>query len=853
MIDSECGKDSAALLSEGKHYLMIEWSEPLPQAVIDDMQDYGRAWLVFSDIAQQNWQNSNPVVVPFGYDWTLTKGDVAHSQDSIDPNRVLSINLGTTDNGASEIVFVNSPADDPDISIKPDKMLYFVDAAGNPAYSDINAIIGVNNLPIAIENLTIPWIEKASTQDTNANGKIDEILLEWNTEVALVYHFVAADPNLHVDETVDNSTLTSALFGPREITAIDPAPQKDTATPYTFSLTGDLILTEISQPFFTFDTDYTGELSLYIDANTYFLDEYDNVRDQMHAGGCPVLDGAPAIPIKACVWNSAIDGTYEVEIHFSEAVEDPTVSADELFEVVGADPNYVWLNDDGTDGILNFLITDNSQPFMGAPPIINIIGDIRDKAPEPNVTPYGNINTITQGNVMVQGPADKPDYFAYPAMPPFDASGPIISDSSMDLEGYVTRGGVPLDQALYDECSPCCEGIVMAFRHKNLFDPDPNSDNYGKLIIDPARCAGATRLRRHDGYYAMHIYGDCCGNADEGGAIILVVAIYDTCNSANTDTITENDWPLDATNPKYINGIFIMTGLVPSDTGYYLEWEDSQGMQQPLFNMELDDCEKIYLRKGWNSLSTTIDKLYFDEDGTPSAPTVNPNVVALRNSDDAVTAVSVPMDDIEKVFATISPPLPVFTTPLGWIACCTYDPATYTTGSGGYILDYPSTHTNNGQNAIAYFVAGSGYLINMANPGVLVVLGTSVLDRPVETQPYTKEIIVGWNMVGYWSDILRMTPSAPNVNNFKPGDFSSVWTFGPGLGPYELIPSLTPDGIFIGAGATHLRTNVNIDNGTYSLKGVKVWDSSFQSFDFTFFGSGMSTWLEATTNTLQYD
>jgi hypothetical protein len=363
----------------------------------------------------------------------------------------------------------------------------------------------------------------------------------------------------------------------------------------------------------------------------------------------------------------------------------------------------------------------------------------------------------------------------------------------------------------------------------------------------------------------MHIYGDCCGNIDEGGAIIMVVVIYDTCNSPGGAMITESDWPLDATDPNYIDGIFIMTGLVPSDidevtdTGlysYYLEWEDSQGMQQPLFNMELDDCEKIYLRPGWNSLSTTIDKLYFDEDGTPSAPMVNPDVVALRNSDDAVTAASVPMDDIEKVFATISPPLPIFTTPLGWTACCTYDPATYTTGSGGYILDYPSAHTNNSQNAIAYFTAGSGYLINMANPGVLVVLGTSVLDRPVETQPYTKGISNGWNMVGYWSDILRMIIGAPNVNLFEPGDFSTVWTFGPGLGPYDLIPSTTPDAIFIGADATQLRTNVNIDIPGYD-SGVKVWDEGFSyAVDFTFIGPGMGTWLKAgdeTTNTLQYD
>jgi hypothetical protein len=569
----------------------------------------------------------------------------------------------------------------------------------------------------------------------------------------------------------------------------------------------------------------------------------------MHAGGCPVLDGAPAIPIRACIWNGAIGGTYEVEIHFSEAVVNPTVTPDLLFNVPGADPlSYTWLNSDGSDGILNFMITVTPPSVLPAPPIINIIGAIVDSAG--NITPTGNINTITQGNVTVQGPADKPDYFAYPAMPPFDVSGPIISDASMDLEGYITRGGIPLDQALYQDCSPCCESIVMAFRHKDLFDPNPLSADYGKLIIDPARCVGATRLRRHDGYYAMHIYGQCCADCDEGEAIILVVVIYDTCNTPGGATVTAADWPLDATDPSYINDIFIMTGLVPSDTGYYLEWKDSQGTPQPLFNMELDDCEKIYLRPGWNSLSTTIDKLYYDVDGTQLAPMVDPDVVALRNSANAVTAVSVPYDDIEKVFATISPPLPVFTTPLGWTACCTFDLDTYT--SSGYVLDYPSTHTLNGQNAIAYFVAGTGYLINMANPGVLVVLGTSVLDRPAATQPYTKEIRVGWNMVGYWSNVLRMTSTAPSLSNFAPGDFSTVWTFGPGPGAAE-NSHFIPDTIFIGAGATHLRTNVNIDNGVFTDIGVRVWDSGFQSFDFEYMGPGMGAWLKATTSPLQFD
>jgi hypothetical protein len=867
MIDGECGKTSATLLSEGKHYLMLEWSEPIRQSDVDIMEAEGRDWLVFGNILGQNWTN---VDVPFGLDWDLLNGvDTDHTPDPNIVSRVLSIKLGTSDNGASEIIFWDLAALDPVVTIRPQNLDDISDVLGNPVITAQSAIVGVNNLPITIQNMTTPWIETAATGDADADGKIDELLLTWNRKVVQLYHVPPppAPANLHFSDTVDNSTVTSPVYGPREITDIivPPKPDNGLILPGDYIIDRTLTLTETPEPF-VFDTDYTGTLSLYLDANSYFRDRYGNVRDQVHAGGCPVVDGAPPVPIRACIWIGAIAGTYEVEIHFSEPVVDldPNVSPEAYFTVQGIVPgNYSWLNWAGSDSILNFMVRGNI-PAPPPSPTISIVGTINDYAG--NAAPLGDIEANTP--ITVQGPAVKPDYFAYPSeLPPF-AVGPIITDASMDLEGYISWGGVPLDQKLYQECSPCCNAILMAFRHKDLFDPDPLSADYGKLILDPARCVGATRLRRHDGYYAIHIYGeDCAGNdvsCQSGEAIILVVVIYNECPGGGSN-VTAASWPLDVTDPLYINDVFIMTGKVPADTGYYLKWVNSAVEQQPNFNMELDDCEKIYLRAGWNHVSTTIDKVYYDEDGTQFAPwVINPaqlNYVSLRNNAGAMTAVPVAMDDVEKVFATISPPLPTFPegNPLGWRVCCTFDPNIYAS-VGGAVFDYPETDPRNGQNAIAYFGAGSGYLLNMANDGVLVVLGTSVLDRDPNTQPYSKSINNGWNMVGYWSDMLNMTSTAPSLTNFAPGDFSTVWSQGPfvfpgpgvNLGPAD-NSHFAPNTIFMGAGATHLRTNVNIRNAAFTDVGVRVWDINYQAFDFKYIGPGMGAWMYATANTLQFD
>jgi hypothetical protein len=751
----------------------------------------GRDWYTFDPIGP-GWNNYD---VPFGLDWDVQQGATTHLIDGIaDPDRVLTINLGTTANGASEIDFSVAR----NVKITPIKEDDFVDPLGN----DVDQ---PNNINIPIANMTIPWVEEAKTFDTDSDGKINGVMLTWNTEVSQTPN--PANPNVPM---VDNTTLDP----PKEILQIVTP-----ADPYIDTY----IVTKEIEGWGVYDTDYSDELSLYLDANNFFQDTFGNVRDFTQSG-CNVSDGVPAVIVKACLWYTSIGGTYEVEVYFSEAIKDPDPNStpDDYF-VIDLGTNYRWLNMDGSDGVLNFLVDNLSS-------IISVVGNIEDLAG--NVTPTGTFN--------LQGPRTKPDYWAYPDVAPFDTSGPIISDATMDLQGYVfDPNGDPLNACDWEVCDPTCEdcgprSIVMAFRHKDLFDP-----NTCELVIDPARCIGATMLRGCDGYYAMHIYGNTCGDCDEGEAIILVVVKdYVDAGSVNRPL------PYNATDPAYQNDLYIMTGLVQDDTGFYLEWVDSRLGAQPLFNMYLAKQEKIYLRPGWNLASTTLDKVYYDVDGAPPTGGVITSGTPLMNSNGAPTRDVVPMDDIEKVYFSISSPCG------GWTKCCTFDAIHYL--NGGFVVDYPSTSPMDlAENQIAFFSAGNGYFIHMANPGVLVVLGDSVLSR--DDQPYTKAVNVGWNLAGYWSDWLRMVPTGPPIVNFAVGDFSSALEFPlvPGVNVDNLF--FTPDEIFIGAGANHLRTYVNINNGTFTDIGVKVWDAGYMTYDFKYIGPGMAAWLNATTSPLQFD
>jgi hypothetical protein len=287
-----------------------------------------------------------------------------------------------------------------------------------------------------------------------------------------------------------------------------------------------------------------------------------------------------------------------------------------------------------------------------------------------------------------------------------------------------------------------------------------------------------------------------------------------------------------------------MTGLVPADDGFYLEWVDSRIAKQPLFDMCLAREEKIYLRKGWNLASTTIDKSYYDMDGAPTTSGVVTWGTLLVDPNDVATADLIPMDDIEKVWFTLTSPCG------GWTKACTYDGTHY--ANGGFVLDYPSTSVNDlAENQIAFFGAGNGYFIHMANDGVLVVLGDSVLTR--DNQPYKKYIDIGWNIAGYWSDWLRSIATGPDITIFKVGDFSSALEFPLTVGVNVDAEFLTPDQIFLGADASHLRTYVNINYPPHVTPGVKFWDSQYQTFDFEFIGPGMAAWVNAGSTPLQFD
>jgi hypothetical protein len=550
----------------------------------------------------------------------------------------------------------------------------------------------------------------------------------------------------------------------------------------------------------------------------------------------------------------AADNKYEVEVFFTEAVKDydpsdPNDDPSNFFRIwnLGVAVNEIeWLDPDGSDSVLNLMIT-TSGP-VGTPPNAKIRigwdpawGGIEDLADPANET-YSLVKDL-------EGFTTKPDYWLYPEIPPFSGpdGGPLLSDSTMDLHGFIyDPNGLPATpgycrgeiEDVLCEHGPCGP-VVMAFKYENLFDCDPNSDTYGQILIDPAKCSGATQVRRCDGYYAMHIYGQKCAGCDEGEAIILVVLLRHY-------RLEPEDWPIQVSDPEYINQIYIMTGLIP-DNGFYLEWDDSRNGGPETLNIYLAKQEKIYLRPGWSLMATTVDKSYYDEDGTPytgidqfNQPIVTAGT-ALLNSNDQPTRDLVPMNDIEKVFFTISPPCGG-----GWTRCCTYDPVHYI--NGGFVVDYASYYPNAPtENQIAFFNPGNAYFIHMDTDGLLVVLGDLLSSR--KNQPYTRELVSDqngeWNLVGYFSNVLRITLSGPNPAIFDPGDFSSAYDGEVKFNYFEA------DDFFMGANANHLRTLVNIEPGNPVLSGMKVWVPG--TSDFRFIGPSMGAWVNAESSPVQFD
>jgi hypothetical protein len=301
-----------------------------------------------------------------------------------------------------------------------------------------------------------------------------------------------------------------------------------------------------------------------------------------------------------------------------------------------------------------------------------------------------------------------------------------------------------------------------------------------------------------------------------------------------------------------------MTGRVAGDTDFYLAWEDSfQAGGVTTMDMDLSRQEKIYLKTGWSFISTTIDKTYYDLDGVEGTGWNNMATgTALLDSTGVATRTEVEIEDIEDVLFTISSAAGY---QYGWSRLFAFDEQAYTANQG-VCFDWPTGHPDDStqpgyQNQVAYFGAGYGYYIRMSKPGVLVLLGDSVTNAVVKpNQPYTRDLMTsgtGWNMVGYWSNILRMVVSGgPPVINFQRGDLSTV------IGDVFPLPPgsvdsayLTPDQIFAGAGALALKTTTNnsFENS------ARAWYSGVPVFDFRYIGPGMASWVNAQTSPVQFD
>jgi len=796
-IETEMGQDTNQLLDAGKHHLALLLSET-PSSGSVSAEDANDFFQIITGVGG------------LGTGSTAVNADTFGLFPDYDSSLVLTITLGDRASGAWAIGLDGAV---PQVAFLDQN---FNDVNGNP----VNDYYGALNTNI--DDVTPPWITSVVTMDspssTGCDGRLSFMELTFDESIML---------SQYGDTNTQNSSSASG-------------PALNNASPIIAGPSGpNTLLLTLEED--EFNTDATPSVTLFLDSNnviseTNINDPNNELSQTITIPDSLVTDGACPVIVDTVAYH--VDGnSYLFEVYFSEGVSnfDPNSDADALayFNMPMASSPVAgrWIDTDGSDGVIAFSLDYGTNPDGDSIDANNRAVEITDLS--------GNADNTLLCGLTCTGPLPirvdtKENAFDYP----YNVGPKGITYAHMDIDGVVAD----------------CEGNLLAtgtqiqaYRWADLFDP-----NTGELSLNPARCCGATTVdveNASDGSYAMHIYGEIDEDIDyadqlfnDGEPIVFVAISPDLYGDTGRDP--NGIVCVDANTTDYID---FLTGVVPNDPDYYVEWQNCAATGQ-IIHRNLQNCnEMITVNDGWSLISIGVNKAYYDL--TPPSD-IDP-LIDGNNPTERVD-VSLAGSSINNVLFTIRNK---------WTKIYAFDmvahPDTYGVKYVTPIPDPefpldPTFDITKPDYRIGHFSVGYGYWIHMDTPGTIVLFGDPVkcCDHLRRDNLYVTDTVNGtWNLVGYWGNTIEyMVDTASETiptmlsTNVKDPLCKEVFF-------------VYPNTMFQGAGAISLRSFVNhyLPSGA-RIHGAKIWDGTYPDvYDMKYIGPAMGSWVKATGTSLIYD
>jgi len=609
---------------------------------------------------------------------------------------------------------------------------------------------------VAVTDETPVWVKSAKTYDTNDNGIVDQVIVEFGKNASLNLNDIEdakalkfnGDPNVidYATTNVAGNTLTIDLDEQDGLG--NDRPQDTGMTPtITLELTDTIYVEDLTKA----DSYLTDPISVDAEDNAHpvIINWVDDTNTVITPDGTSDMYAQK---------KSA--KLYMVTLLFSEKM-DPAIyenpeDAYSYFYKPGtsdADPN-----------VITFLTATSTPPAptaelsCGGNRIVILVNNKKELGYEANGQMRVGIKVRTgrmedlnelalNAGKLEFDLIPKPNVDVYTPPDVFGTHTPFQSAVAMTLTGNIIdpNGREALAGTR-----------IYAFHRDELFDTDPNtngSDDYdlqGKVGFDfrPWKCYGSATIQNDvdndPNGYAMKIYGkmfaddaDAKGFVD-GEPVILVV----DRKLKNAHYVSE-----DATND-----VEIASTACLGNTAYSVVFE---ARKKKVFNIDLRKREEIKLQPGWNFVSTSIATSYYNNAQT-TMKGIDPDSFTgyIYQPGDPLTAEkgSLPssacmMNDITDVLFTISN--------AGFAKTLIYDISDP--------IDAVVDELGDKFNKTTSFIPGRGYYIYVQENAKqwknwrIVLFGDKIPSADCKLKAHG-----GTNLIGHWGGEIYLTGNAPS-------------------------------------------------------------------------------------------
>lgn len=333
---------------------------------------------------------------------------------------------------------------------------------------------------------------------------------------------------------------------------------------------------------------------------------------------------------------------------------------------------------------------------------------------------------------------------------------------------------------------------------------DSSVDFYGLLTINgvPAEIGDEVAAFDRDGglcgrvtvttqgnYGFLHCYGDdpTTPDVDEGAVV--------------GDSIWFKIWDI-SDGREYYGSPTVVSGTNPST------W----GGDGEVYNVDLNGVrfQEIPLQKGWNLISFSVNNLYYAGNPPQEAMLQNLNPISVRS--------------LSEVFSSIQGRYSIVRG---------FD----STGAHTYDPNIPDSF-----NDLTYLAPGYGYWIKMNTPAVLILMG----DRTAASNSLS--IRSGWNLAGYWSNVVCYVGDEPTVPFPSDAILGGYTVSGLGLGNLGISPEVSFTACQVSSIQDILTSVASklIQVRSFDANGAHTYDPAISDIfnDLTYMGPGYGYWIK---------